>query len=547
MFNFAGRETDEIGGDWLHPSQWFEKLPESLASNKARNNFFMIPFFLGLIGMFYQTIKDQKNMGVVGLLFVLTGVALVAYLNGPPAEPRERDYIYAASYYAYCFWIGFAVIGIARGLVKITKNLKVATIAAILIGMSAPAIMAAEGWDDHNRSDRFFSVDSAVNYLESCAPNAIIFTGGDNDTFPLWYAQEVEGRRTDMRVIVLSYYNTDWYIKQSMSKHYESQPMPYTLSIEQYRQGGPNDYLPYEDLKLKGGMNLQQYIDLISKDYQGLRLYPSANVVPTKDIILNVDVEKVRSMGIIPEGMDSLVVPQMLLKVRGNALEKKDLALLDVLLTNNWERPLYVNNTSLEQFNIDLRPYVVVEGNAYRILPIRNPNPREKLVNTKVSYENMMQKFQFRGLDNPKVYFSVDYRNFILNHRGAINEVAEALVAEGNKEKARELVLFSLEKMPDNSSPYDVSNARNVQILFEVGEKEKAIELANILGRRMGEDAEYYLAKRDYGNDLYNSVVVLGEMQRVLYMYGEADLAKKYEEQYEKYAEMLQLRQGGAR
>lgn len=201
---------------------------------------------------------------------------------------------------------------------------------------------------------------------------------------------------------------------------------------------------------------------------------------------------------------------------------------------------MYVNNTSLEQFNIDLRPYTVVEGNAYRILPVRNPNPRVKLVNTKVSYENMMKKFQFRGLDNPNVYFSVDYRNFVLNHRGAINEVAEALVAEGKKEEARNLILFSLEKMPDKAVPYDVSNARNVEILFEVGEKEKAIELATVLGTRMDELAQYYLDKRDYGNDLYNAVVVLGEMQRVLYMYGEADLAKKYEESYEKYAEMLQ-------
>lgn len=500
----------------------------------------MIPFILGLVGMFFQTVNDQKNMAVVGLLFILTGVALVVYLNGPPAEPRERDYIYSASYYAYCFWIGFAVIGIAQALMKVTKNLKVASIASILICSSAPALMASQGWDDHDRSNRYFSVDSAVNYLESCAPNAVIFTGGDNDTFPLWYAQEVEGIRTDMRVIVLSYYNTDWYISQSMRKHYESEPLPYTLTLNQYRQGGPNDYLPYEDLKIKA-MDLRQYIGLLSKDYQGLRLYPSANVVPTKDIVLTVDVEKVKSMGIIPEGMDSLVVPQMLLRVKGNALEKKDLALLDVLLSNNWERPLYVNNTSLEQFNIDLRPYVVVEGNTYRILPLRNPDPRVKLVNTKIAYENMLKKFQFRGLDNPNAYFSQDYRNFVLNHRGAFNELADAFLAKGDKEKAREVVLFALEKMPNKAIPYDVSNARNVEMLFEVGEKEKAIELTADLGKQMDEMAAYYLLKREYGNDLYNSIVVLGELQRVLYKYGEADLAKKYEEAYQKYADMMQM------
>lgn len=539
LWNFAGRESDEIGANWIGPNQWFEKIPESLA-NKARNNFFMIPFILGLVGMFYQTVNDQKNMAVVGLLFVLTGVALVVYLNGPAAEPRERDYIYAASYYAYCFWIGFAVIGLAQAFLKVTKNLKTASIAAILVCSSAPAIMAAEGWDDHDRSNRYFSVDSAVNYLQSCAPNAIIFTGGDNDTFPLWYSQEVEGIRTDMRVIVLSYYNTDWYIEQSMNKHYESEPLPYTLSLEQYRQGGPNDYLPYEDLKIKA-MDLQQYIGLISKDYKGLRLYPSANVVPTKDIVLNVDVEKVKAMGIIPAGMDSLIVPQMLLRVKRNALEKKDLALLDVLLTNNWERPLYVNNTSLEQFNIDLRPYLVSEGNAYRILPVFNSEPREKLVNTKVAYDNMMNKFQFRGLQDSTVYYSVDYRNFVMNHRGAFNELADALLKEGDKEKARNVVLASLSKMPNSSIRYDVSNARNVEVLFEVGEKEKAIELAKTLGKQMDEAAGYYLSKRELGTDFNYAVIILGELQRVLYRYGEADLAKTYEESYQKYAEILQV------
>jgi hypothetical protein len=542
MWNFAGRDGDEIGAGWISPSSWFEKIPDAL-SNKARNNYFMIPFVLGLIGMFVQTVNDKKNMAVVGLLFVLTGVALVVYLNGPAAEPRERDYVYVGSFYAYCFWIGFAVIGIAQALASVTKNLKIASIAAILICSAAPAIMAAEGWDDHDRSNRYFSVDSALNYLESCAPNAVIFSGGDNDTFPLWYAQEVEGIRTDMRVIVLSYYNTDWYIEQSMSKHYESEPLPYTLSLYQYRQGGPNDYLPYEE-RIKGAMDLKDYIDLLSKDYRGLQYNAAANLVPTKDIILNVDVEKVKSMGIIPEDMDSLVVPQMLLRVKGNALEKKDLALLDFLLTNNWERPVYVNNTSLSQFNIDLTPYIVAEGNTYRILPVYNKDRRSRLVNTKVAYENMMKKFQFRGLDDPGAYFTQDYRNFVMNHRGAFNELAEALINKGDKAKAREVILYSLEKMPNKSIQYDVSNARNVEMLFEVGEKEKAIEVANDLGKQMIESAAYYFASKDYGSsDLYNNILVLGELQRVLYKYGEAELAKKYEDEYRKYAEMFQPQQ----
>lgn len=544
FFNFAGRESDIQNADWLGISGWFEKLPPILAENKGRNNFFMIPFALGLIGMFHQSSKNTRSFVVVALLFILTGVALVIYLNSPPTEPRERDYIYAGSYYAFCLWIGFAVIAMAETFVRFTKNLKTAAVIATLIGLTAPALMATAGWDDHNRSNRYFSVDSAVNYLQSCAPDGILFTGGDNDTFPLWYAQEVEGVRTDLRVIVLSYYNTDWYIDQSTRKTYESEPFPYTLTSDNYRQSGLNDYLPFYDAGIKQ-MDLVKFLELVKSNNKSL-LHPNyggaRNMLPTKEIILKVDVEKVKRLGIIPEGMDSLIVPEMKLRVRGGGLEKKDLAMLDVLATANWERPLYVNNTSLSQFNVDLSRYVVQEGNAYRILPLYNPRPfnQLELVNTKVSYENMMKKFQFRNLDNPKVYYNQDYRNFVLNHRSSFNSLAQALILHGETEKAREVILYGLARMPDASIPYDYTNAQTVDMLFEVGEKEKALEISNVMSKRSDELAAYYIEKREFGRELQVNVVILGELQRVLYKYGEADLAKKIEESYEKHAAVLQ-------
>ena len=544
FFNFAGRESDIQDADWLGLNGWFEELPAALAENRAHNNFYMVPFVLGLIGMFYQSSNNTRSFVVVALLFVLTGVALVIYLNSPPTEPRERDYIYAGSYYAYCLWIGFAVIAIAQTLVRFTKNLKTAAVVATLLCSSAPILMATAGWDDHDRSDRYFSVDSAVNYLQSCAPNGILFTGGDNDTFPLWYAQEVEGVRTDLRVIVLSYYNTDWYIEQSTRQTYESTPFPYTLSTDNYQQGGLNDYLPYYDAGIKQ-MDLVKYLELLKANNKSL-LHPSyggeRNMLPTKEIILKVDVEKVRQLGIVPEGMDSLIVPELRLRVRSSGLEKKDLAMLDVLATSNWERPLYVNNTSLAQFNVDLSRYVVQEGNAYRILPVLNPRPfnQMELVNTKVSYENIMKKFQFRNVDNPKVYYNQDYRNFILNHRSSFNSLAEALINNGDNEKAREVLLYGLARMPDASIPYDYTNAQTVDMLFEVGEKDKAIEISNVMSKRSDELASYYINKRRFGRDLQVNVVILGELQRVLYKYGEAELAKKIEESYDRHAAILQ-------
>ena len=534
MFNFAGRESDIQDANWLSPLQWFEDVPPLLKENKGRNNFFMIPFFLGLIGLFFQLTRDSKNFAVVGLLFLLTGVALVVYLNSPPTEPRERDYIYAGSYYAYCFWIGFAVIAIATFFSKWIKSLKTTGIIATLICLSAPAIMAAEGWDDHDRSNRFFSVDSAINYLESCAPNAILFTGGDNDTFPLWYAQEVEGVRTDVRVVVLSYYNTDWYISQTMRDVYGSKAFPYTLTLDNYKQGGPNDMLFYHDAGISN-VDLKQYLTLLKKNYKGLvhPYSPTSNMLPTKDLILSVDVKKVRSLGIVPADMDSLIVPYMQLHLIEGArgLEKKDLAMLDVLATTNWERPLYVNNTSLAQFNVDLRPYVVQEGNAYRILPVFNRNPRRsELVDTDNSLEIMTKKFRYRELDNPNVYYSQDYKGFVVNHRSSFNSLATAFINKGQPEKARQTLLFSLEKMPDKGIRYDYTTAQTVELLLEVGEKEKALEIANLMIPRSDEMVSHFIAKGEFDREFQIHITVLSELQRVMDKYGETTLSKKLED-----------------
>src|SRR6185503_6397864 len=295
LWNFAGRESDEPGAGSLTPFQITEKLPDVLAENRGRNNFLMIPFILGFVGMFFQIVKDSKNFFVVGMLFIMTGVAIVVYLNSPPEEPRERDYIYAASYYAFAIWIGLAVVGLADAFNSFIKNLKTSAVIATLLCLPAPILMAQQGWDDHNRRGRFFSVDSAKNYLNSCAPNAIIFTGGDNDTFPLWYAQDVEDVRTDVRVLVLSYYNTDWYIEQSMNKYYSSDPIAYTLSLNDYRQGGPNDALRYQDLKIPA-VDLREYLNLLK---QGGKLEVNgSNILPSKILVLKVDTAAVLAKGI---------------------------------------------------------------------------------------------------------------------------------------------------------------------------------------------------------------------------------------------------------
>lgn len=546
LWNFAGREGDWQDADWMSINDEFKSVPKEIAENEGRNNFFMIPLILGIAGMLFQYSKSKREFAVVAMLFFLTGLALILYLNSPPVEPRERDYIYVGSYYAFAIWIGFAVLGIGELLGRISSK-KIGAIIATVICLIAPAIMAQQGWDDHNRANRYFSVDSAKNFLASVAPNAILYTGGDNDTFPLWYSQDVEGFRTDVRVVVLSYYNTDWYISQMMRPVYESEAFPFTLSLENYKQGGPNDYLPYQDFGIKV-LDVNQFLDLLKKDDQRLRVYATANAVPSRTFSIPVDKDHVRSLGIIPEGMDSLLVDNMVfsLKKGKNALEKKDLAILDNIASANWERPLYLNNTSMQQVNFDLSKWAIQEGNAFRILPIRNPNPKTDFVDVDKMYDNLMNKFSFRELDNPDVYYTQDYRNFVLNHRSSFNTLTEALLDQGDKERARKVALYNLEKMPDDGVAYDYTSARTVAYLFQVGEEEKAIEIAQTLGDRAIEMLTYLIstANGSLGYELQVNLVTLDLLQRSLYRNGEDELAKKYEEAYNEAVGGLNLNRG---
>jgi len=552
LWNFAGRESDVQDAGWLTPWDTKKDLPERYANNKARNNYFLLPLILGLAGMFFQFKRDEKGFWVVLLLFFLTGIALILYLNSPPIEPRERDYIYVGSYYTFAIWIGFGTMALAHWLKKYLKNIK-APIVATSVTLLVPMLMAAEGWDDHNRSNRFFSVDSAINYLESCAPNAILFTGGDNDTFPLWYAQEVEGVRTDVRVIVLTYFATDWYIDQMRRKAYQSEPLPLSLSPKNYKQGGANDYLLVrEDPRLKGqAVDLDQYLKLIREESDLLRLSTSfgdsVSVMPAKRIVLNVDSADVIEKGIIPPGKERLITKQMIIPIKGGALYKNDLALLDIIATNKWERPIYFNQTSLMNINLDLRDFVVQEGATFRLLPIDGTkqlaidtalnteidfNPIQNQVNTEVMYENVMNKFRWRELDNPKSYYNTeDYKDKAISvHRSYLNSLAESLIAENKIEKAKKVLLKSLEVMPDKAVPFGIYNAESVSLLFAVGENEKALEVAGILSKRADEELSYLTRKGITNRDTYINLRTLDLLRNTMKSMGQTEEAQALEE-----------------
>jgi tetratricopeptide (TPR) repeat protein len=381
---------------------------------------------------------------------------------------------------------------------------------ALGLGLIAPVLMGVKGWDNHNRSNRFHSVDQARNTLASCAPNAILFTGGDNDTFPLWYVQEVEGFRTDVRVVVLSYFSTDWYIEQMRRPAYESKPLPISMKFENYLQG-KNDWAPViEDERMKNNaLNVKSFIKFINENDPRLQVQLTDGSftakLPSRFFSLDVNKASVLAKGFIPKGKEDRVVDKMVWQVRegAGAIYKSDIAMLDILATNDWERPIYFNNTSANTTSLDLRPYLQLEGMTYRLMPIRaEANGDVGEVNTEVMKENM-KKFAFRGFEDPNVYHDEEYRKFGSNTRSAYNRLARALYEEGKKDEAKEWLDEGLKNIPDKSIPYSFFAVYFAEMYYILGETQRGDEIADTLYNRSVEMLDYLDQNKKRGV-LYN-------------------------------------------
>ncbi|MFD2246056.1 DUF2723 domain-containing protein [Pontibacter ruber] len=525
LWNFVGREGDvqQSGVLWFGKNN--ENLPDRVANSKARNAFYALPLLLGILGLIYQVRKNDRDAFIVGLLFFFTGVAIALYLNQPPIEPRERDYTFAGSFYAFSIWIGLGVLGLADLLSKVMRNATARAAAATAVALVVPVILAAEGWDDHDRSNRYHSVDSAKNLLDSCAPNAILFTNGDNDTFPLWYAQEVEGYRTDVRVAVLSYLNTDWYIDQMKRQAYKSDPWPLSLENENYRQG-TNDYLPYvERPQVAAGIDLKQFISLVKQNHPALQVqYGSGTTLmsfPTKNFFLNVDKEKVRSMGFIPKEKEGEITDRMQWTTSQGLLEKKHLIILDLLATNNWERPVYFSTTVNSADFIGLSDYFELDGLAYRIVPVKSNNPdMPGYINKEVMYENLMKKFSFRGFDDPSIFYDENYYRFSANARDKFGKLAAAYLESGDKARAKQIIDYCFEQLPVKTVPYDYYTPQFISLMNGVGEEQRAKELLEAMAKSAQESLDYFFAKgslfdTEIQTNMYMLQQLAGEAEKI--------------------------------
>ena len=420
MWNFAGRQNDLQGyggplrGNWLSGIDWMdeirlgpqENLPWDLRDNPANNTFYFLPLLLGLLGMIYHFSKRRSDGFVVMLLFFFTGLAIILYLNQTPNQPRERDYAYAGSFYAFAIWIGLGVYALFDSFRARNREVITAAAAGLVCLIAVPVVMAVQGWDDHDRSNRYFARDMAKAYLDACEENAILFTVGDNETFPLWYLQDVENYRTDIRVVNLSLLGGDWYIDQMKRKVYNSDPLPMSWTIDNYRDG-TNDIIPIFEFSpdAKAYLPVDQVLKLaLAKEARQVTVSgDSVNVFCTRNLALPVNRQAVLKNGtVLPEYKDQIPEQLTWSLPRGQRhLYKKDLIMLDMIAQNNWERPIYFSSTSGESYYLGLTPYLQSEGVCNRLVPVVQPkNAPIPLVNEKKLFRLLTQDLAWGGMEN---------------------------------------------------------------------------------------------------------------------------------------------------
>ena len=527
MWNFAGRQNDIQGngepehGNWITGISFIDdwmlgdqsKMPAELKANKGHNVFYCLPLLLGLIGLFWQAWRGQRGIRqfwVVFFLFFMTGLAIVLYLNQTPQQPRERDYAYAGSFYAYAIWCGLGVLAIYDMLKKKLKGNDVAVAGVVGVAcLLVPIQMASQTWDDHDRSGRYTCRDFGQNYLMTLQDkgNPIIFTNGDNDTFPLWYNQETEGVRTDARVCNLSYLQTDWYIDQMKRPAYDSPSVPITWPRIDFCSG-TNDYI-----EVRPAMK-QQLLDFYREypkearaafgdepfEVKNIMKYwvrskdNDTHVIPTDTLYITIDKEAVRRSGMM---MASDTIPdRMVISLAGKrAIYKNDMMMLEMLAQCNWERPLYVATTVGSDNYMNLGDNFVQEGLAYRITPFNTKAPGAKNFDTEKVYNNVMNRFKWGGLDKPGLYIDETVMRMCYTHRHLLAQLAMQLIAEGQKAKAEKVLRKAEKVLPEYNVPYTfMSGAADMARAYAlIGKKADAARILNKVWADAKSYADYYL------------------------------------------------------
>jgi hypothetical protein len=537
MWNFTGRQDDiqgkmDLHGNWISGfgslDEYFlgmsqENLPSDVKNNKARNTYYFLPLLLGLIGLFFLFNKNKKLFWTMLVFFLFTGIAIQVYTNVRPFEPRERDYSVVGSFYVFALWIGFGVFAIYKKLSSFSKSSLLAPLVCLACLVAVPGILVSQNWDDHDRSKRETAHAMAIQYLESCDPNAIIFTIGDNDTFPLWYAQEIEGVRRDVRVVCTSLFNVDWYIDQMKRKAYESAPIPSGLSHEQYKWG-TRDYI-IKEVVTKDTLNLDQFLGFITSDDERTKYKHvlqqqgydtsgqrnqdlNANYLPTENVRIPVDKLTVLKNGIVKAQDSSLIVPHIDIKIKGAALYKNRLMMLDIINNNNWERPIYFTGGAFgDEDYIWMKDYLQLDGLVYKLVPIKTAvdknNPFDMgRIDTDKMYD-MVTYWDWGNNGDPDMYHDVETRRNSLTYRGNLARLIEALIKEGKLEKAEQIADLAMTKMPVDMFGFYTLLEPYIGAYYELKATKKARKLFLEVSSKYQESLSYYSDLSDDNQSKY--------------------------------------------
>ena len=576
MWNFAGRQNDIQGngepehGNWITGISFLDnarlgdqsKLPDDLKMNKGHNVFYCLPLLLGLIGLFWQAFRGRRGIRqfwVVCFLFFMTGLAIVVYLNQTPVQPRERDYAYAGSFYAFAIWCGMGVAALVDLMKKYLKVESPIAIGALsLVCLLVPVQMVSQTWDDHDRSGRYTCRDFGRNYLMTLQDkgNPIIFTNGDNDTFPLWYNQETEGVRTDARVCNLSYLQTDWYIDQMKRPAYGSPSVPITWPRLDYCSG-TNEYVEVNPSLKSQVLDFYKKNPMAAKAQFGDNPFELANVmkywvrskdadmhvVPTDTLYVTIDKNAVKHSGMM---MASDTIPdRMVISLKGkNALYKNDLMMLEMIAHCNWTRPIYVALTVGQENYMNLGDNFIQEGLANRISPFTTNAPGAKNYDTQKVYNNLMSRYRYGGLSKPGLYIDETVMRMCYTHRRLFGQLALHLIAEGQKAKALKVLQKAEKELPTYNIPMNYMSGGNdiARAYAMLGQKKKALEIINQVWKNASQYEQYYLSEegiRFQGSqrDCLMQLSIMTEMSKITELV-DPSLAKKQGSQIDAYYRM---------
>jgi hypothetical protein len=569
MWNFAGRQNDFHNitgniteGNWLSGINFIDEmrlgpqdnLPSSIAHNKARNKYYFLPLILGLLGVFYHYKKRPYDFYTVLVMFLFTGLIMIFYLNQPPMEPRERDYASVCSFQTFCLWIGFGVLALGQFIKRWMSPTVAASLATVIGLLGAPVLMGSQNWDDHDRSDRYLGMSFAKNYLNSCAENAILFTNGDNDTYPLWYAQNVEGYRTDVRIINLSLLPTEWYSNALRKKVFDSEPLPLSIPAEKMISG-TREYISFQqNPKFDQNLHykLSDVVDWVASDDANKKTMIRGelmNYLPVNRFNVDVDKDAVKASGIVPEKDFDKIEDKIQWQISKSGLNKGELVVLDIIATNakeGWKRPIYWTTTTGNSVYLNLDNYLRHNGLTYQLLPVKANRAVRGMDDLDMLYDKLMNVYEWGNMEKGTLWLDEKATLVPKNLQSMFIQVADMMSRQNQHDSAVNLINKAFESIPESVMPMNLNlKAACAEILYKADKLEDGDKLMIEVVKEASDLVSYYKRfkkikqKQEVGQDMRENLRIIQQAISSVKMYGRSELENSFEATFNKLNTML--------